>query len=657
MRNLLRATSVAFVLLCGFTGRPAAAADADLKITVTNGNDTKGDVRVQIRPAGQHGGDVIASGGSGDDIAVPSGTYDVDVNYNDGAANKTIWFDKLALSGHVVKTVDMALPVAALRIVITNGGKDVGGDGKFSVRPPGKHDADVIAYDSSGGTVRVPAGTYSVDVRYGDGAANKTVWLDGLALSGKVDKTVEMGIKVAALRIVITNGGKDVGGDGKFSVRPPGKHDADVIAFESSGGTVRVPAGTYSVDVRYQDGAASKTVWLDGLALAGNVAKTVEMGTNVAALRIVITNGGKDVGGNGTFSVRPPGKHDADVITFESSGGTVRVPAGTYSVDVRYQDGAASKTVWLDGLALAGKVDKTVEMGAPVADVIWHIVNHGQDVGSDAKYQIRPDGNHQGDVIAGADSGQPSRLAAGTYDVDILYSKGMVNKMIWFDHQTLKDRIDRTTDLALNLARPTVSATLNGKDVGAQARIGITQAGKDEEVGSIQGGETAELESGRYSFAATMPGAEGTLGNATIAGQPHLVVAMKALQTAELKPGGPPPKTCTIEVYGVNFDFDKATLRSDSEPELRAVLQLFTTTPSFGAEVGGHTDNIGKAEYNIKLSEARAAAVKAWLVAHGVAAGRVTSRGYGDTRPLVANDTDANRFKNRRVELRRTNCI
>jgi len=89
---------------------------------------------------------------------------------------------------------------------------------------------------------------------------------------------------------------------------------------------------------------------------------------------------------------------------------------------------------------------------------------------------------------------------------------------------------------------------------------------------------------------------------------------------------------------------------------LKQVLALFTSTPSFSAEVSGHTDNVGTPDYNLKLSDARAAAVKAWLVQQGVAAARLTSRGYGDTRPLVPNTTDENRFKNRRVELRRANC-
>lgn len=123
-----------------------------------------------------------------------------------------------------------------------------------------------------------------------------------------------------------------------------------------------------------------------------------------------------------------------------------------------------------------------------------------------------------------------------------------------------------------------------------------------------------------------------------------------------LQIGGPPPKVCKIEVYGINFDFNKSVIKPDSEPVLDQVLALFTGDPSYKAEVGGHTDNIGTRAYNMKLSGARAEAVKAWLVAHGIAADRMTTHGYADTVPLVPNTSDENRAKNRRVELKKQNC-
>lgn len=120
--------------------------------------------------------------------------------------------------------------------------------------------------------------------------------------------------------------------------------------------------------------------------------------------------------------------------------------------------------------------------------------------------------------------------------------------------------------------------------------------------------------------------------------------------------GGPPAKGCKLEIYGVHFDTDKSTLRPDSEPVLDQVLALLKAEPRLTGDLSGHTDDTGAKEYNLKLSQARAAAVKAWLVAHGVAAARLTTHGYGDTRPLVPNDSDEHRAKNRRVELVRDHC-
>lgn len=123
-----------------------------------------------------------------------------------------------------------------------------------------------------------------------------------------------------------------------------------------------------------------------------------------------------------------------------------------------------------------------------------------------------------------------------------------------------------------------------------------------------------------------------------------------------LQVGGPPPKTCKIEVYGVNFDFDKSDIKPESEPVLTQLLALFRADPNYSAEVGGHTDNVGKDAYNMSLSDRRAAAVRTWLIAHGVESSRLTSHGYGDTVPLVPNNSDANRARNRRVELKKRNC-
>jgi outer membrane protein OmpA-like peptidoglycan-associated protein len=129
-----------------------------------------------------------------------------------------------------------------------------------------------------------------------------------------------------------------------------------------------------------------------------------------------------------------------------------------------------------------------------------------------------------------------------------------------------------------------------------------------------------------------------------------------AFDLVTVQTGGPAPKACKLEIYGVNFDTDKSTLRPDADPVLGQVLAMFKADPKMAADISGHTDDQGAKDYNQKLSGQRADAVKAWLVAHGIDAARMTTHGYGMSKPLVPNTSDENRAKNRRVELEKQNC-
>jgi len=102
----------------------------------------------------------------------------------------------------------------------------------------------------------------------------------------------------------------------------------------------------------------------------------------------------------------------------------------------------------------------------------------------------------------------------------------------------------------------------------------------------------------------------------------------------------------------IYFDYDKATLRPESKPELDKLLALLKKIPSLKVEISGHTDNKGSEEYNLKLSEDRAKAVVDYLVAAGIDPTRLTYKGYGFSQPIASNETDEGRQLNRRVEFK-----
>lgn len=109
----------------------------------------------------------------------------------------------------------------------------------------------------------------------------------------------------------------------------------------------------------------------------------------------------------------------------------------------------------------------------------------------------------------------------------------------------------------------------------------------------------------------------------------------------------------SVDLYGILFDTDQDSLQPESKPTLEGIAKLLTANPDLSVEIVGHTDNVGGADYNLDLSNRRAASVVTALTQdYGISAARLASSGAGLTAPVASNVTEDGRTQNRRVELR-----
>lgn len=152
---------------------------------------------------------------------------------------------------------------------------------------------------------------------------------------------------------------------------------------------------------------------------------------------------------------------------------------------------------------------------------------------------------------------------------------------------------------------------------------------------------------------------KATAARAAAAAVPGAVVANELQVPAVVKP--PVSEACqTFEARLARFTAENKlvflsgtnSLNDASRASVARAATLLKSCETFDVEVGGHTDNLGNPATSLPLSQQRADAVKAALVKLGVSAGRITSRGYGETRPMAPNTTSAGRIANRRVEIR-----
>lgn len=106
-----------------------------------------------------------------------------------------------------------------------------------------------------------------------------------------------------------------------------------------------------------------------------------------------------------------------------------------------------------------------------------------------------------------------------------------------------------------------------------------------------------------------------------------------------------------IVTHGINFDIDKSTIKPESMGTLNMIVQIMKDNPDLKFDVEGYTDNSGDPTHNLTLSQNRADAVKAQLISMGVSASRLTSKGFGETKPISDNNTPEGKANNRRVEF------
>ena len=104
-----------------------------------------------------------------------------------------------------------------------------------------------------------------------------------------------------------------------------------------------------------------------------------------------------------------------------------------------------------------------------------------------------------------------------------------------------------------------------------------------------------------------------------------------------------------VVMSAIFYETNKYDLLDNSKPELEHMFSFLKLNKNVKVEIGGHTDNVGNKKDNQVLSENRAGEVRKYMIARGIPADRISSKGFGDTQPMTGNDTDAGRALNRRT--------
>lgn len=134
-------------------------------------------------------------------------------------------------------------------------------------------------------------------------------------------------------------------------------------------------------------------------------------------------------------------------------------------------------------------------------------------------------------------------------------------------------------------------------------------------------------------------------------GHPIMITNVRVAKGGSMNMIGKKFTAAKIVTHGITFDIDKSNIKPQSMGTLNMIVKVMRNNPGLKFEIDGHTDNSGQSTHNLTLSQQRAASVKKQLVSMGIDASRLTTKGFGDTKPIADNNTPEGRANNRRVEF------
>lgn len=194
----------------------------------------------------------------------------------------------------------------------------------------------------------------------------------------------------------------------------------------------------------------------------------------------------------------------------------------------------------------------------------------------------------------------------------------------------------------------TIAGAIVGAGIGGAAGVGVGDTNNERGKGAAVGAGIGAVLGGILGYMLTKEEGEAA---------PAAPAPRAAAPAPAAPPAAPPAASKKIVLRGVNFDFNKANIKRAFVPVLDEAAQILKDNSTVKVTIEGHTDSRGTDEYNQRLSERRAKAVKQYLVSRGVEANRLDTVGKGEKEPVADNmkngkDNPEGRAMNRRAELK-----